>query len=258
MTTSGFVDLSLPIVREGGFGTPAQIRYIDHNTRAKLLAEKFGITPDDLQGRANSIEEFGYLHSHSATHFDAPYHYTDMINGEPAMTIDQVPLEWCCGNGVVLDFSYKKAGEDITLDEISRSADAINYAIKPCDIVLVRTGASAYYAQPGCDLVNPGVTREATLWLADQGVKVVGIDAGCWDRPPLMMLEEIKAGVKGKYMQGHRAAGERGMCILEWLTNLELLPAIGFKVYAFPVKIERGSAGWVRAVALINNAEHNE
>jgi len=253
MKSSCFVDLSLPLVDGGGFGTPAQMRYLDHRTRADLLVEKFGVTIDGLQGRANSMEEFSYLHSHCATHFDAPWHYTDMVNGEPAMSIDQVPLDWCCGDGVVLDLSWKECGEDITAEELRRASETIKYAIKPNDIVLVRTDTSAYYGQPGCELMNPGVTREGTLWLADQGVRVVGIDAGCWDRPPQIMLEEIRAGIKGKYMQGHRAAGERGMCILEWLTNLELLPVFGFKVYAFPVKIERGSAGWVRAVAIIGD-----
>jgi kynurenine formamidase len=251
MKSSVFVDLSLPLVNEGGFGTPVQMRYIDHRSRGNLLADKFGVPVDDIQGRANAIEEFSYLNSHTATHFDAPWHYTDNVNGSPAMTIDQVPLNWCCGDGVVLDLSYKKAGDDISEEELSNAVSAINYAIKPQDIVLIMTGASVYYGQPGCELMNPGITREGTLWLADQGVRVVGIDAACWDRPPKIMLEEAKEGITGKYMQGHRAAGERGMCILEWLTNLDLLPATGFKIFAFPVKIERGSAGWVRAVAII-------
>jgi len=119
------------------------------------------------------------------------------------------------------------------------------------DIVLIWTGASLYYGEEGCELKNPGVTREGTFCLADQGVKVVGIDSFCWDRPPKMMLSEIKEGIKGKYMQGHRAAGERGMCILEWLTNFDLLPSVGFQISAFPVKIEKASASWVRVVAHI-------
>jgi kynurenine formamidase len=100
--------------------------------------------------------------------------------------------------------------------------------------------------------MNAGMTRDATIWLADQGVRLAGIDACCWDRPPQLQIESIKKGErKGRYMEGHRAAGERGMCILEWLTNLEELPHFGFTVYAFPVKIERAGGSWVRVVAFV-------
>jgi kynurenine formamidase len=101
--------------------------------------------------------------------------------------------------------------------------------------------------------MNAGMTRDATTWLADQGVRLVGIDACCWDRPPQLQIESIKKGErKGRYMEGHRAAGERGMCILEWLTNLEKLPHFGFTVYVFPVKIEKAGGGWVRVVAFVD------
>jgi kynurenine formamidase len=40
---------------------------------------------------------------------------------------------------------------------------------------------------------------------------------------------------------------------MEKLANLHLLPATGFDVIALPVKVARGSAGWCRPVALLNN-----
>jgi len=245
------VDLSLPIINGGGFGMPAQIKYIDHRTRGKALAERFGIEPEDIGNRTNALEEFSFLNCHTGTHLDAPWHYGEMAEGKPAMTIDQIPLEWCFGDGVWLDLSWKKPGEDITDKEVQQALERIGYTLKPMDIVLIKTGASAYYGQPECDNMNAGMTREATLWLGDQGIRVVGTDAGIWDRPHQMQIAAIKQGVKGKYMQGHRAAGEKGMCILEWLANLDLLPHFGFTVYAFPIKVEGGSAGWVRVVAFV-------
>jgi len=53
--------------------------------------------------------------------------------------------------------------------------------------------------------------------------------------------------------EGHKAGREIGYCHLEKLHNLELLPATGFKVSCFPVKVRRGSAGWTRAVAILDN-----
>jgi len=246
-----FIDLSLPIKDGGYFSAPANLRYIDHKARAEYVVEKNGIALEDIQGRGNALEEFTYLNTHTGTHFDAPWHYTPIVDGRRAMTIDEVPLEWCFGDGVKLDLRGKKPGEDISAADLQKATDLIGYRIRPMDIVLIWTGASLYYGEEGCELKNPGVTREGTFCLADQGVKVVGIDSFCWDRPPKMMLSEIKEGIKGKYMQGHRAAGERGMCILEWLTNFDLLPSVGFQISAFPVKIEKASASWVRVVAHI-------
>jgi kynurenine formamidase len=40
---------------------------------------------------------------------------------------------------------------------------------------------------------------------------------------------------------------------MEKLSNLDALPSSGFKVACFPVKIHKASAGWTRAVAIIEN-----
>ncbi len=39
---------------------------------------------------------------------------------------------------------------------------------------------------------------------------------------------------------------------IEKLTNLDKLPAFGFSVSCFPIKISRASAGWIRAVAWVD------
>ena len=246
------VDLSLPIMDGGGFGRPARMLYSDHRSRGRALADQAGIDPADIDCRANAMEEFTSLTTHTGTHFDAPWHYTDTTQGEPALTVDRVPLEWCFGPGVWLDLSAKTPGGDIALEDIVRAEKGIGYTIRPKDIVLIKTGAAGFYGQDSCDNMNAGMTREATIWLADRGVRLVGIDACCWDRPPQLQLESLTKGERrGRYMEGHRAAGERGMCILEWLTNLDELPHFGFTVYAFPVKIERAGGSWVRVVAMV-------
>ena len=249
------VDLSLPLQDGGGFLMPARIAYLDHRTRARLVAERAGLTPEDLGSRANAMEEFQALTSHTGTHMDAPWHYGETTAAGPAATIDEIPLEWCMGDGVWLDLGGKRPGEHLTEADLRRALDQIAYTLKPRDIVLLRTGTAAHYGEPGCDRMNPGVTAEATAWLGEQGIRVVGIDAGIWDRPVEMQLADLREGRnRNVYMQGHRAAGEYGMCILEWLTNLDRLPHTGFLVCAFPVKIRRAGGAWVRAVALVKDA----
>ena len=49
----------------------------------------------------------------------------------------------------------------------------------------------------------------------------------------------------------HRIAGDRNVAGLENLTRLEELPATGFTVIALPMKIEGGSGGPARVVALV-------
>lgn len=44
---------------------------------------------------------------------------------------------------------------------------------------------------------------------------------------------------------------EKAYCHIEKLTNLDKLPITGFKFYCFPIKIKDASAGWTRAIAVI-------
>ena len=53
--------------------------------------------------------------------------------------------------------------------------------------------------------------------------------------------------------EGHKAGREIGYCHIEKLHRLEELPATGFTVACFPVKIRGASGGWTRAVAIIED-----
>jgi len=141
----------------------------------------------------------------------------------------------------------------ITSEDLQKELDRIGYTLKPLDIVLIMTGADklwgkAEYFDAGC-----GMCRESTLWLVDQGIRVMGIDAWGWDRPFWAIKEEFaRTGDRQILWEAHLAGIEREYCHLEKLANLDLLPrAFNFKVACFPVKLTGGSAGWCRAVAII-------
>ena len=96
------------------------------------------------------------------------------------------------------------------------------------------------------------MTAEATVYLLDHGIKVVGIDAWGWDRPIDVMAKELKEGDKDQFWEAHYLGKNREYCHLERLANLDKIPkSYGFKVVVFPIKIEGASAGWVRAVAIV-------
>jgi kynurenine formamidase len=213
-----------------------------------------GITEVDLPGGVGWAVEHLTLTTHSGTHLDAPYHYhPTMDRGKPSLTIDEIPLEWCFSDGVLLDFRHKPDGAEITSEEVEKELERIKYEIKPLDIVLIQTGADAAWGTPEYPTKGAGMTRESTLFLTERGVKVTGIDAWSWDRPLPYLAKEFKATKDPKVIWGaHFAGAEIGYCHMQKLANLSAIGRPhGFKVCCFPVKIKRASAGWVRPVAMI-------
>ena len=250
------IDLSVPLEHLApSEPMPAEIQYVTHDAEGRQQMELFfGVRPEDLVysgGLGWAVEQISAI-THTGTHVDAPYHYAPTSEGRPARTIDLVPLEWCFAPGVVLDMRHKAPGEFITVDDLSTALDRIEYRLRPLDIVLVQTGADKrlgsadYFAQPG-------LGREGTLWLVEQGVKVIGIDAYTLDRPFADMVADYRRTGDGRFIwPAHFAGITREYCQIEKLANLDLLPRPhGFFVSCLPVKIDRASAAWCRAVALV-------
>ena len=112
--------------------------------------------------------------THNGTHMDAPYHYhSTMDNGNRAITIDEVPLEWCYGKGVKFDFRSFSDGYVVNVDDIKKELDRIEHTLSPLDIILVNTAASGHYGKPDFLLKGCGVGKDATIYLLDQGVRSV-------------------------------------------------------------------------------------
>jgi len=137
-------------------------------------------------------------------------------------------------------------------DDMKRALDRIQYQLKPLDIVLVNTTAGKAYGQPDFIDRGCGFGREATLFLLNQGVRVTGTNGWSWDAPFSFTAKRFaETGDASIIWEGHKAGREIGYCHMEKLSNLDALPDHGFKVACFPVKIEKASAGWTRAVAII-------
>jgi kynurenine formamidase len=252
------IDLSISIENDLPSDPPIMIpkvMYVDHQAGAPSMAEYFpGIDPQkDLPGGLGWAVEFVTLSTHSGTHLDAPWHYhPTMDKGAPALTIDQIPLEWCMGPGVVLDFRHFEDGYLVTAKDMEEAFAKIDYKLQSGDIVLVMTGADKFWGKPEYLVKGCGMGKEATLWLTERGVKVTGTDAWSWDRPlPLIAQDFQKTHDPAIIWEGHFASIERGYCHIEKLTNLDQLPPYGFTFFCFPIKIKGASAGWIRAVALV-------
>ena len=123
-----FVDLSISI--EPDLPSDPQhmiprIEYAGHEQGAKGMIDFFpGLKKEQLPGGLGWAVENLALTSHSGTHLDAPYHYhPTMDQGKPALRIDEIPLEWCFSDGVVLDFRHKADGERISVKDIERELE---------------------------------------------------------------------------------------------------------------------------------------
>ena len=232
------------------------ISYLDHKAGADNFVQVFpGLKREQLPDHAGPAVENVAISTHNGTHLDAPYHFhPTMDNGKPAMTIDQVPLEWCFNDAVKLDFLDKADGTVCSADDVKRALDRIGCQLKPLDIVLMNTTAGKAYGQPDFIDRGCGFGREATLFLLNQGVRVTGTNGWSWDAPFSYTAKRFAAtGDASLIWEGHKAGREIGYCHMEKLSNLDALPASGFKVACFPVKIDKASAGWTRAVAIIED-----
>ncbi|MCR9137575.1 MAG: cyclase family protein [Alphaproteobacteria bacterium] len=250
------VDLSVPLEADIASDPPVmlpEITYLDHQATAEQVMGFFpGLKKEDLPGGEGWAVEMLRIATHNGTHLDAPYHYhSTMNNGERAITIDEVPLEWCFQPGVKLDFRHFDDGYVATAADVEAELKRIGHTLQPLDIVVVNTSAGACYGQPDYLLKGCGMGREATLYLLERGVRVTGTDAWSWDAPFAHTAKEYERTCDAALIwEGHRAGMEIGYCHMEKLTNLESLPPSGYDISCFPFKIKAASAGFIRAVAI--------
>jgi len=231
------VDLSHAYNEETLYWPTSPTRF-EHNELA------FGMTPGGWFYSAYSFS----MPEHGGTHIDAPMHFA-----EGRWALDEIPLETLIGTAVVIDIS-QLIGEDA--DYRLSLADVLAFEAKhgqiPEDsILLLMTGwsgrwpdAKAYLGDdtPGdaSNLHFPGFGVDATRFLVEKRrVKMLGIDTA-----------SIDYGQSADF-PAHRIAYEANVPGLENLTNLHLLPVTGAMIVALPIKIEGGSGGPVRVVAIM-------
>lgn len=209
-------------------------------------------TPAQLpDGEGWGEEVIEDMSSHCGTHVDAPLHSGTTSEGRRSRTIDEIALGELYCPAFVLDVRGAAAGgEPITVRALDDAIDRAGGALSPGCAALIRTGQEG--VGPGHeDYFNyPGMTREGTLHLIERGAKVLGTDANGWDRPFAVMTREHEA-TGAPLWDGHKAIREREAFIVQKLTNLGALPASGFHVGFFPLKLARASAAPARVVAFV-------
>ena len=210
-----------------------------------------------LEQVAEGETEQGYYYAannfsaaeHGGTHLDAPVHFA-----RGGHTADEIPLRRLIGRGVVVDVTKRAlADRDYLISVADLTAHERRHGrIGRGAIVLLRTGYERYWpdrerymgtAELGEQAVPklhfPGLHPDAARRLVQRGVRAVGLDTASIDYGQSTLFES------------HRVLGAAGVPVFENVANLRRLPSKNFVVIALPMKIEGGSGGPLRTIAIV-------
>jgi len=235
------VDLSMPVhndmVTFPRVPSPALCVYESHTE----FAERIGAAEHGVDSLTASY--LVVVNDHVGTHLDARKHIVPDAGGP-----DTIPLEYCISDGVILDFTHLQPGDIISAEDVEAALAKIGYEVKERDIVLIHTGAGAFNHEERYRTDHPGMSAEATRWLIERGVRLMGCDAITFDPPVWAMFE------KRKFWEAHRVMWDEEYWHLENLTNLDRVGrSHGFQLIVMPVKWVGTTAAPVRAVAIVES-----
>lgn len=165
--------------------------------------------------------------SHQGTHLDALHHF---IPG--GKKIDEMPLDWFFGPASLLRIP-KPARADIGVDDFA----PFRNLLVPGARILYETGWHRRYGAPEYFTDFPSLTQEAAAYLAQCGIRMLGMDTPTPGRD---------------YYEVHHLLQQKPaeIVIVESLANLHLLPSF-FIFIGFPLRLEGGDGSPIRAVAQV-------
>ncbi|GJM63092.1 cyclase family protein [Persicobacter diffluens] len=188
---------------------------------------------------------------HGGTHIDAPIHFS-----KTGQTVDQLPLEKLAGPAIKIDIKERALQSPdylISIEDLMQWESQQGHPIPDQAIILLETGYAKYYGDKkkylgtinkGPEAVKelhfPGLAPEAAQWLVDErNINAVGIDT-----------PSIDYG-QSTHFQSHVILLGQQIPVFENVNLSMKLPAEGFDIMAFPMKIKGGSGAPLRIVARI-------
>lgn len=146
--------------------------------------------------------------THVGTHIDAPFHM--LGNGK---TLGEFPIEHFIGPGRYIRLENK----NYDLEKLKQAG------IQAGDIVVFHSGMSSVYDDAEYFEDYPAMPDEVANYLAEQKVKIVGLDMCSPDH---------------EVFSAHKILLAANVLIIENLTNLDKLADKEFTVYALPLNLQ--------------------
>jgi len=175
--------------------------------------------------------ELLFLSSHTGTHLDAPYHFTE--NG---VKIHQIPITRLIGKTLLIKIKKLKNQEITKKDllEFERKHGKIKEHVS----VIFFTDWQKNSKKKFFFTNNPGLSKSASKYLISKKINLVGIDS-----------PSIDLG-KDPFFSAHKILSENNILIVENLINLEKIPGTTFDFIILPLKIKDATGSPVRAIAI--------
>ncbi|HPH94828.1 MAG TPA: cyclase family protein [Anaerolineaceae bacterium] len=193
-------------------------------------------TEAPLMLQANTVEQDHFaekkitLYSHTGTHMDAPAH---MLTG--GKTLDAYSAGDFFGPAVLVDV-IRMGLPYIGVGELA----SYEAGLREASFLVLRTGWSEKWGQPGYFSGFPALSEEAARWLIGLGVKGLGVDAISIDR------------MEDHHFPVHHTLFKAGLFAIENLTHLQELPE-RFEMACFPLHIKHADGAPARAAAFIRS-----
>jgi arylformamidase len=185
-----------------------------------------------LEGHWYVLSEICFS-THVGTHIELPYHHDP--NGKTAETF---PLEDLVGEAIVIDISRWGHNDCIPAEELKKVCAG---RIRNGDIVYFYTGLDKVYPEKRHN--RPWFETAGIVWLAEQGIKVMGVDtSGIEIRNP--------DGSPPVGQPNHEALLGQGIALVEFLTHLEEFLDKRFYTFILPVKVRGAEAFPVRIIGM--------
>jgi arylformamidase len=246
---SRVVDLTIPI-ESNMPGIPGIKIYDDNPSRVDVAAAITEAQKEQLQAEGMTLNSNSAVNGrsmisvlfilvHNGTHIDAPRHMLE--KGSP---IDQMPLGQLVKEGVLINLPNKGPNSVVTVKEIEKSGVELG----PDRIPIIHTGfTEKTWGKPEFWTQMPYLEAGVGALMASKGVPAVALDV--FPEKPLWRGVKLDAGEV--WVANHLALFEKGIPLIQFVTNLSQIGTNKFLLVALPLKIKGGDASPARVVALV-------
>jgi kynurenine formamidase len=246
---SRVVDLTIPIESDMP-GIPGIKTYADNPSKVDVVAAITEAQKAQLQNEGMTLNSTLAINGrsmisvlsllvHNGTHIDAPRHMVE--KGPP---IDRIPLGQLAKEGVLINLPNKGPSSVVTVKDIEGSGVELG----PDRIPVINTGfTEKTWGKPEFWMQMPYLEAGVGALLASKGVPAVAMDVF----PEKPLWRGVKLDPGEVWVANHLALLEKGIPMIQFVTNLSQIGTGRFVLVALPLKIKGGDASPARVVALV-------